>query len=104
MNHWRGLSIFLFFHHTFVVSQFAGVKGGGADVFVQKYVENAERLDWRRVTVFGLFGFIFCGVWQFALFCKIMPGQCPKNEAEKRPWSNALRHSILKVRRSSLDA
>jgi len=56
----------------------ASIKAGSADILVQKRLEKAERVDWRRVRVFTLFGALFCGCWQYFLynkvFTKIVPG------------------------------
>ena len=57
------------------------VKNAGVDILVQKYVEGAEELDLRRVAVFGTFGMLFCGAWQYFLFVKVMPKLCPAAEA-----------------------
>lgn len=49
----------------------AGVKTAAADVMVQKNVEHARQLDWRRVRVFSAFGIFFCGFWQYFLYNKV---------------------------------
>lgn len=54
----------------------ATVKTGGVDYFVQKYVEKKPVISWTRVAVFSTFGFAFLGVWQYALFVKLMPRLC----------------------------
>ena len=43
------------------------------DLFVQKYVEKKEVIDWRRNMTFGVFGMITLGVWQYYLYNKIFP-------------------------------
>eukprot|EP00939_MAST-03C_sp_MAST-3C-sp1_P004747 g4747.t1 len=57
----------------------AGVKNGIADVIVQTVVDgrSLENIDRRRVALFSAFGTLFCGVWQYALFVKIMPRVVP---------------------------
>lgn len=55
----------------------ATVKTGGVDFLVQKYIEKKNPIDWTRVQVFTAFGFAFTGVWQYALFVKLMPRVCP---------------------------
>jgi hypothetical protein len=54
----------------------ATVKTGGVDYFVQKHVEKKESVSWSRVAVFSTFGFAFLGVWQYALFVKLLPRLC----------------------------
>lgn len=64
--------------HAFVFSVgITAIKTGGVDYLVQKYVEKKEKIDWRRVFIFGSFGFGFSGVWQYYLFVKIMPRVVP---------------------------
>jgi len=57
------------------------VKTGTADLFVQKYVEKREEVDWRRNMVFLTFGVTYMGAWQYLLFVKIMPRLVPGAEA-----------------------
>ena len=59
----------------------AGVKNGACDVLVQKTVEDAETIDWRRVKVFTCFGALFSGAWQYVLFVRLMPRIVPRAEA-----------------------
>ena len=60
--------------HPFIFgTAFTAFKTGAMDVLVQKYVEKRETLDKRRMLTFGTFGFLFNGVWQYALFVKLMP-------------------------------
>eukprot|EP00808_Paulinella_micropora_P027953 g67444.t1 len=51
-------------------------KTGSVDVLVQRYVEDKEQIDWRRAGVFTMFGFCFCGTWQYFLFVKLLPKIC----------------------------
>lgn len=39
-----------------------------ADVIAQKVIEEKERLDTRRMMIFGTFGFMYLGGWQHFLF------------------------------------
>jgi len=60
--------------HAFVFSvMFSGTKAALADIWVQTGIENSAAIDWRRVKIFSLFGFIFCGVWQYFLYNKLFP-------------------------------
>lgn len=47
---------------------FGGAKTIGADVYVQKVVENADEIDTRRAMVFLGFGLIQVGAVQYALY------------------------------------
>jgi len=67
-----------FTRHPFITGVgLAGFKSAACDAGVQKLVEKREQLDLRRVTVFGSFGLIFAGAWQYLLFVKIMPRIVP---------------------------
>jgi len=55
----------------------ATVKTLGMDIFVQTQIEGCDKLDWKRVGTFGLFGMIFNGAWQYFLFVKMMPRVVP---------------------------
>jgi len=57
------------------------VKTGAADLFVQKYVEKKQVVDWRRNLVFLTFGVTYMGAWQYLLFVKVMPRLVPGAEA-----------------------
>eukprot|EP00966_Prymnesium_polylepis_P205001 4749749-Prymnesium_polylepis.2 len=77
-----------------------GVKGATCDLVVQRYVERNEKIDTRRVVVFGTFSLLFTGVWQYALFVKVMPRLCPGAEAfALKPWREKLadRHGMRAV-------
>ncbi|KAJ1427796.1 hypothetical protein B484DRAFT_450162 [Ochromonadaceae sp. CCMP2298] len=52
-------------------------KTGGVDALIQYYVEKKERLDLKRLSTFFIFGAVFSGAWQYALFVKIMPRVIP---------------------------
>lgn len=68
--------------HPFIFGTlFTGFKNAGCDVLVQKAVEGNEHIDYRRTFVFGTFGMLFSGAWQYGLFVKIMPKLCPGAEA-----------------------
>ena len=56
---------------------FSGTKNGAADALVQRTVEDADAIDWRRVGIFSTFGALFCGIWQYTLFSRIMPRLYP---------------------------
>ena len=40
------------------------IKTVSADLFVQKFIEDAEEFNWKRTAVFGVFGFFYMGVVQ----------------------------------------
>jgi protein Mpv17 len=46
------------------------LKTAGADIFTQKFVEQKETLDTKRLAVFSTFGFAYLGGWQYLLFNK----------------------------------
>ncbi len=79
--------------HPFVFGTgLAGVKNGACDVLVQKAVEGADDVDWRRTTVFTAFGALFSGAWQYVLFVRIMPRLCPNAAAfAAKPWREKIR-------------
>eukprot|EP00750_Incisomonas_marina_P012018 INCI16490.1.p2 GENE.INCI16490.1~~INCI16490.1.p2 ORF type:complete len:329 (-),score=56.44 INCI16490.1:114-1100(-) len=56
----------------------ATIKTSLCDILVQKYVENKEVVDWRRVSVFTAFGCLYLGFFQWAiyvtLFGRLFPG------------------------------
>ena len=52
-------------------------KTGSADLWVQKFVEKREEIDWRRNGAFVAFAVSYLGAWQYALFVKIMPRLVP---------------------------
>jgi len=55
----------------------AGAKAASADICVQKRIEKRNQIDWRRFSIFCLFGAAFCGVWQYFLYNKIFPRIVP---------------------------
>jgi hypothetical protein len=64
--------------HPFIFGvSVTAIKTGTVDVFVQKYIEKAEKLDVRRTTIFTTFGVLYLGAWQYLLFVKIMPKLVP---------------------------
>jgi hypothetical protein len=68
--------------HPFIFGTlFTGFKNASCDILVQKVVEGAEEINIRRTVVFGTFGMLFSGAWQYGLFVKIMPKVCPGAEA-----------------------
>jgi len=77
-------------------SVLALVKTAGVDYAVQRLGEKKEHadVDWKRVAVFGTFGFWFLGCWQYGLFVKIMPRLCPGTERFiNLPWREKLKDS-----------
>jgi len=56
------------------------LKGTACDFLVQRYVETQRSLSYKRMLVFGTFSAVFCGMWQYALFVKLMPRLCPGAE------------------------
>ena len=68
--------------HPFIFSvSITAFKTGGVDIFVQKYVEKRDEIDWKRNAVFLAFGTLYLGAWQYALFSKIMPSIVPEASA-----------------------
>lgn len=55
------------------------VKTFAADMTVQKTVENCATLDWKRVTVFASFGFVYMGVVQYFVYVRFMTGMLFRN-------------------------
>lgn len=47
-----------------------GLKTSAADVFAQKIMEKREDFDWRRHSIFCLFGFAYLGGFQYWLYNK----------------------------------
>ena len=47
------------------------VKAGVADLMAQKYIEQKQEIDKRRLLTFSFFGFSYLGGWQYYLFNKI---------------------------------
>lgn len=41
----------------------------------------SQGIDWRRTAIFGTFALCFTGIWQYALFAKVMPRLIPGAEA-----------------------
>lgn len=56
-------------------SLFASFKGITADFLVQTQMEkkNRSQYDLRRTMFFGLFGFFYCGMMQYAIYAKMYP-------------------------------
>ena len=47
---------------------FTCLKTIAADLFTQKVIEGKKEIDWRRNAVFGTFGFLYMGCFQYWLF------------------------------------
>lgn len=47
------------------------VKTASADIITQKYIDEKEHLDMRRLAVFTTFGCVYLGGWQYFLFNKL---------------------------------
>lgn len=47
------------------------VKTATADVVTQKYIEQKDELNWRRVGIFTTFGCAYLGGWQYFMFNKL---------------------------------
>ena len=63
-------------------------------MIVQCTIEDKKlnEIDTRRTLVFSAFGFVFCGMWQYALFVKLMPRVCPQAIAfAQKPLSQKIR-------------
>ncbi|KNC50766.1 peroxisomal membrane family protein [Thecamonas trahens ATCC 50062] len=50
---------------------FSGCKTSFADGLIQKVVEKRETMDWRRNASFALFGFVYLGAIQYALYVPV---------------------------------
>ena len=68
--------------HPFALSLFtATAKTAAADAVTQRYLEGAESIDRRRVTVFTLFGFWYLGGFQYFLYVRCFRRWFPAAEA-----------------------
>lgn len=46
----------------------SGLKTSAADFFAQKIIEGRDEMDWKRHSVFCLFGFAYLGGFQYYLY------------------------------------
>eukprot|EP01087_Luapelamoeba_hula_P010960 TRINITY_DN2932_c0_g1_i1.p1 TRINITY_DN2932_c0_g1~~TRINITY_DN2932_c0_g1_i1.p1 ORF type:complete len:276 (-),score=67.96 TRINITY_DN2932_c0_g1_i1:10-837(-) len=53
------------------------VKTSAADLIAQKVIERRERVDFKRNAIFTMFGFVYLGGFQFALYNHILPRMFP---------------------------
>ena len=47
---------------------FSCLKTSAADLLVQKHIERREEIDWKRNGAFGLFGLVYLGGIQYAIY------------------------------------
>ncbi|GFR46773.1 hypothetical protein Agub_g8401 [Astrephomene gubernaculifera] len=52
------------------------LKTSAADLFAQKVVERREDVDWRRHSMFLMFGFGYLGCWQYYLYNNLFVRWC----------------------------
>ncbi|KAG2452896.1 hypothetical protein HYH02_002240 [Chlamydomonas schloesseri] len=52
------------------------VKTSAADLFAQKVVEGRDEVDWRRHSMFVMFGFGYLGCWQYYLYNNLFVRWC----------------------------
>ncbi|KAG2489732.1 hypothetical protein HYH03_011839 [Edaphochlamys debaryana] len=52
------------------------VKTSAADLFAQKVVEGRDEVDWRRHSMFLMFGFGYLGCWQYYLYNNLFVRWC----------------------------
>lgn len=66
------------------------IKTAAADTVTQKYIEQKEELDMKRLAVFTTFGFAYLGGWQHFLFNKVFV-QCERvmTVAKWRPFTQS---------------
>lgn len=69
------------------------IKTAAADVVAQKYIEQKEDLDMRRLAVFTTFGFAYLGGWQHFLFNKLFV-QCERAMTLAK-WKPFTQSSVL---------
>ena len=76
---WRSESSFPVRHPFVFGVAVAGIKTGVADCIVQIFIDGKDPkdLDQKRIALFFAFGTVFCGMWQYALFVKLMPRLVP---------------------------
>eukprot|EP00469_Lotharella_globosa_P014863 CAMPEP_0167820888 /NCGR_PEP_ID=MMETSP0112_2-20121227/6408_1 /TAXON_ID=91324 /ORGANISM="Lotharella globosa, Strain CCCM811" /LENGTH=456 /DNA_ID=CAMNT_0007721629 /DNA_START=23 /DNA_END=1393 /DNA_ORIENTATION=- len=72
---------------------FTSLKTFSADIFVQKSLEKRETIDWRRSTVFAVFGFCYQGAFQYIVYVKIVAGRILTNAGAfaAKPFREKLR-------------
>jgi len=46
----------------------ATIKTSSCDILVQKYIEKKEKIDWKRNSIFTIFGFFYLGIAQWFIF------------------------------------
>mmetsp|Transcript_18870 Transcript_18870/g.46317 ORF Transcript_18870/g.46317 Transcript_18870/m.46317 type:complete len:470 (-) Transcript_18870:108-1517(-) len=68
---------------------FTGLKTFSADIFVQTCMEDAKEIDWRRSSVFAVFGFCYQGAFQYMVYIHIVA---------KRLLPNAAKYAALPMR------
>lgn len=69
------------------------IKTAAADVFTQKYLEEKDELDLKRLAVFTSFGLTYLGGWQYFLFNKLFV-RCEKMMTFAK-WQPLTQASIL---------
>ena len=80
LNYWNSSKINNFIlKHPFLSSVlFGGFKNASIDIFIQSLTNNKHKsINWKRVSVFAIFGFSYTGGGQYILFNKIFPKILP---------------------------
>jgi len=73
---------------------FTSFKTCSADILVQKFMEGAENVNWRRCAVFSTFGFFYQGAFQYIVLIHIVA---------KRLLPNAAKYAALPIREKIKD-
>ncbi|GAB5361187.1 hypothetical protein AAMO2058_000692100 [Amorphochlora amoebiformis] len=58
---------------------FTGFKTFSADIFVQKVLERSDEINWKRTSVFAIFGLTYQGAFQYFVYVKIVAGRLLPN-------------------------
>jgi len=73
-------------------------KTAAADLFVQKIVEKKKEIDWRRNAVFGGFGLVYLGCFQYYMYnfiyWRMFPGLSIKMTAAKVIFDQLVLHPV----------
>ena len=82
-----------------VSSTFTSGKAMAADLFIQTQVEKCDRVDRKRVLLFGSFGLFYQGMFQYwmynKLFERLFPGTGVKNVIKKVAITNLFCDPVL---------
>eukprot|EP01129_Flabellula_baltica_P005571 TRINITY_DN2030_c0_g1_i1.p1 TRINITY_DN2030_c0_g1~~TRINITY_DN2030_c0_g1_i1.p1 ORF type:complete len:191 (-),score=33.46 TRINITY_DN2030_c0_g1_i1:97-669(-) len=76
----NGLNNYMKLHPWGSGTVISTTKTSAADLIAQTVFEKKKEIDWTRNCVFGLFGFVYLGAWQYSLYNKIIPYFIPGNK------------------------